>query len=227
MENILPHLFTRSGSSSSNVDASDTSRFIQPTSIIGSTTAGITVQTSPFDVGRLSKILTAERESLGEHPSDTLSDAERTEMLKFLSVLVLTDVSTAVNDSMDERRADDEAQLEDVAHKTFNEYIEDRVGELITSHLRWGFALPTSHMRKDDNISLAIANFKISLKGDWPKRTRCTPYGTAPWHTGTFMETRFTRHVCWRPPRVNSRIRAPIISRPPGGRLRPTGQPRA
>lgn len=50
-----------------------------------------------------------------------------------MSELVFADIFSAVNDSIGERRASDEPHLEQPAHKTFDDSIEARVGELITN----------------------------------------------------------------------------------------------
>lgn len=54
-------------------------------------------------------------------------------MQKYLCELVFANIFASVNEVMDKRHAADEAHLEQMEHKTFDEYIVASVGELITA----------------------------------------------------------------------------------------------
>lgn len=51
-----------------------------------------------------------------------------------MTELVFADNFSAVDDAMDQFRAADEVHLEQTAHNTFDDFIEARVGELITTN---------------------------------------------------------------------------------------------
>lgn len=131
MNNILPHFTTRSGLSSTNISLSATSRLPQTTSIAGSPTAAIALRTSTFDIRRPSSIALTDQDSSDGFLADKLSDAQRAEVQKSVDELVFAGVFSDVHEAMDKRPAVDEENLEQTVHKTFDDFIETRIGELI------------------------------------------------------------------------------------------------
>lgn len=67
--------------------------------------------------------------------------------------LIFYNVFTAVRDAMDERRAADEIHLETMAHKTFDDYKEARIGDLITTSFQ-------SHSLITSSFSSAFSNLQ-------------------------------------------------------------------